>query len=137
MLDRKDTAPDGKVFIYNTSSKSKWRLGDDWRIKLNNKSGLDNAYFELIPVDLGTKASWMKLNETLTDIKGYNYQVGENPGHVSSSNNGTYLALNDLIDEGTDLADAGGTDEQYEAMIAKLKAAQAALQPYIITLDDG
>ena len=137
VLDREDTAPAGAVFIYNTSSKSKWRLGDDWRIKLNNKDALVNAYFELVPVDLGARAGWMKLNEALTDIKGYNYQEGENPGYVSATNNGTYLALMDLIDEASDLADAGGSDAEYTEMVAKLEKARKAMLPYIVTLDDG
>ena len=135
-MNRQDTARAGYVFIRPICSLWRWRIGGSALVKLNGYSSCNpQAEWKLEPVDVTGYEDWLALNELISDVDGSYYEVGENPGKVSSA-----VVLNTLttvLEEARNLSDNGGTETQYKEMIANLKKAKAEVDKNIVPLTEG
>ena len=131
------TANDSLVFITSTTNLSRWRLGDTHRFKTNSHSSATNASFDLKPYDTTGKIEWLKLVEVMTDAKGMNYEIGDNPGQIPAAHTDVYDAMEAVMNDAQILVDNGGDEAAMTAMATKVKAAMAEVSKYIVSLDNG
>lgn len=125
------------VMLTSTKNLSRWRLGDSYRYKLNPYSSVTNACFDLVPYDVTGKEEYMKLVEALTDAKGRNFQVGDNPGQVPTSQSAIFDNFDQVVSEAQDLADTGGAEDVCAAKAKQVREAIAAIEAACVSLDNG
>ena len=141
VMNRQDVVPadrPGYMFIVPTTQQWRFRMGGDDLVKLNSYNDVYRSSWRFEPVDMTGREAWMQLNEALSDARGPKFELGENPGMITSSS--ALEALDVAVNDGQELFDAafGSVSEaQYNAATKKLQDAVAEVEKYKVPFEEG